>query len=180
MPRNRSSIEREKKTAEILEAAEARLREDGYESLSIAAIARELGLAPNSIYWYFPSKDHLFVAAIRHMLELLITQKPPARGSVERQVLWFVEQLEELDPLRISLYERARWSPVVARFAEELNASSHHLVANALRGAVPDADLELAAEALLATIDGATLRGLDRQERRRVVSYALRRFTDGK
>jgi len=54
---------------EILALAQARLREGGYEALSVAALARELGLAQNAIYWYFPSKDHLFVATNRWSFE---------------------------------------------------------------------------------------------------------------
>jgi AcrR family transcriptional regulator len=177
VPQTRHEIERDLKVREILSAAETRLREGGYESLSIAGIARELGLAPNSIYWYFPSKDDLFVAAVRHMLEGMVARKPPSRRTLERRVLWFVEQLDDLDHLRIALYERSRRATVIAQFVEELKASSRQMVANALRGEVADEELGIAAEALLATIEGARLLGLGSKDRNRVVAYALSRFT---
>lgn len=65
MPLARTGVDREAKLEEILAAAERRLVAGGYAHMSVAAIARELGLVQNSIYWYFPSKDHLFVAVLR-------------------------------------------------------------------------------------------------------------------
>jgi AcrR family transcriptional regulator len=179
MPRTRHQLERDKKVAEILDAAERRLRSDGYPALSVAAIARQLKLAPNSIYWYFPTKDDLFVATVRHMLEGIVSRKDPAQKSLERRVLWFVDQLSELDHLRVALYERSRDSDVVARFVEELDANSRELVVNTLAGEVPDEDVEVAAEALVATVAGASLRRLSKKDRARVVSYTLSRFTAG-
>src|SRR3954462_3149611 len=120
MPRTRPELEREAKVAEIVAAAERRLHDGGYDALSVAAIARELGIAQNAIYWYFPSKDHLFVAALERMLRDIVARKPPRQRSLERKVLWFVDQLGEMEPVRAAMYERARTSPVVAEFAEEL------------------------------------------------------------
>ena len=132
MPRTRHELEREAKVAEILEAAERRLREGGYDALSVAGIARELGIAQNAVYWYFPSKDHLFVAALERMLRDIVARKPPRRRSLERKVMWFVDQLQELEDVRASMYERARSSPVVADFAAELaEASPYSSVARA-------------------------------------------------
>jgi AcrR family transcriptional regulator len=177
VPKNRSSVDREQKVAEILDAAEAALRNGGYESLSIAGLARRLGLAANSIYWYFPSKDELFVAAIRLMVQGILARKPPASRSLERRVLWFAEQLDELDDLRVDMYQRSKRSPAVAVLAEELRSGGREMASNTLRGAVADDQLETVAEALLATIDGTALRGLDPAQRRRVIAYSLRRFT---
>jgi AcrR family transcriptional regulator len=169
---------RDQKVAEILDAAETRLRGGGdLDALSIAGIARELDLSPNSVYWYFPSKDELVIAAVRRMLEDTFSRKPSARWGVERQILWLVEQLEGLDPLRIALHERARRSKTVEQYMEELRASSHDLLANALRGQVREEDLDTAVEALLAAIDGVALRRLGPDDRRRVISYATRHLT---
>jgi AcrR family transcriptional regulator len=179
VPRNRTEIGRERKIAEILEVAEPRLREGGYDALSIARIARELNLAPNSIYWYFSSKDELFAVAVEHMLLDIVARKPPNRRSLARRVLWFVEQLDELENLRIGLYDRARASPVVAELVSRLDASSRLMLGNALSGEVAEHERALATETLLATIEGVRLRGLRGAQRRRVLSYALRRLTAG-
>lgn len=177
MPRNRPELDRERKIADILNVAERRLREGGYEALSIAAIGRELGVAPNSIYWYFASKDELFIAALEHLLRGVVARKPPHRRALEARVMWFVEQLDEIEHLRVALYDRARTSPRVAEFASGLNRTSRQMLHNTLAGAVPEDDRAVASEALLATIQGATLAGLRGKDRRRVVGYTLRRFT---
>src|SRR3954471_24297884 len=96
VPRRRVELERDEKTREILDAAAARLRADGYDGLSVAALARDLGIANNSVYWYFPSKDELVIAAVQVMLRDIVGRKPPPSRGLERQVLWFVEQLAEL------------------------------------------------------------------------------------
>src|SRR3954468_23176509 len=114
MPRTRQDVDREAKVDEILDAAVTRLRDGGYDALSVAAIARELGIAQNAIYWYFPSKDHLFVAALERMLRDIVARKPPRQRWRERKVLCFVDQLGEIEPVRAAMYERARTSPVVA------------------------------------------------------------------
>ncbi len=164
------------KVTEVVDAATRRLVVGGYEELSVASIGRELGLSPNSIYWYFPSKDDLFIAGVREILATILAAKPPRRRSLTSRVLWFVEELDAVDHVRRALYERARKSPVVAEFVEELDAGSRQMLANALSGSVPDADLSVASEALLATVDGASLRNLSRAERRRVISFTLERF----
>ena len=178
MPQTRSKIDREQKVAEILDAAETRLRGGDLDALSVAGIARELDLSPNSVYWYFPSKDQLVIATVRRMLKDTFSRKPPARWGIERQILWFVEQFEGLDPLRVALHERARRSKTVEQFVEELRESSNELLANALRGQVRDEDLDTATEALLSAIDGVALRRLGPEDRRRVISYAVSHLTE--
>jgi AcrR family transcriptional regulator len=170
-------LDREAKVAEIVEAAVAQLRRGGYRALSVASLARELGLSPNSIYWYFPSKDDLLIAGVREIVAQLLAAKPPAGEALESRVVWFVEQLGGLDHLRAELYQRARASPAVARFVAELEGGQHQMLANALSGHVPEEEIDLVCEALLATIEGALLRDLDRAQSRTVIAFALRRFT---
>ncbi|HEX2088232.1 MAG TPA: helix-turn-helix domain-containing protein [Solirubrobacteraceae bacterium] len=179
MPRTRTELERDAKVDEIVEAAVGRLREGGYDALSVAGVARELGLAQNAVYWYFPSKDHLFVAAVERMLRDVIARKPPRRRDLERRVLWFVEQLDAMRDVRAAMYERARTSEVVATFAGRLQALWRRMLANVLSSRVPEEDLETTVEALLATIQGVLLEERTPAERARVVSYALRRLVPG-
>ena len=177
MPRTRSDTDRDTKVTEILEAADRRLREGGYEALSVAAIARELGVAQNAIYWYFPSKDHLFVAAVEHMFRDMVARKPPRGRGEARQVMWFTDQLAEVQHVRGALYERARSSEVVAEFASELNATLRKMLDNSLSGSVPDDERPVAVDALIATIQGVLLQGLPADERRRVIGFAVERLT---
>jgi AcrR family transcriptional regulator len=176
MPKTRPAVTRDEKMGEILELAEQRLREGGYEALSVAAIARELGLAQNAIYWYFPSKDHLFVAALEQMLREIAARKPSKEvGEVER-ILWFTEQFGALSDLRGAMTERARSSEVVAEFVEQLDALLSRMLSNALRRHVPAQELPVAVEAFRATAEGTFVKGLDRRARRKVLTFTLERL----
>ena len=179
MPRTRPDIERDEKVAEIAEAAERRLRAGGYEALSVAGVARELGLAQNAIYWYFPSKDHLFVAALERILMQIAARKPRGDVDVVERILWFTDQFAEVFELRGAMYEQARRSEVVATFVEELDARLDRMLSNALGPYVSAEELPLAVEAFRATTQGAYVQGLDRRTRRRVLSFALERLMRG-
>ena len=177
MAKTRTEVDRDAKMGEILGLAERRLREDGYQGLSVAAIARELGLAQNAIYWYFPSKDHLFVAVLRRMLEEIAARKP--RGEVGRRerILWFADQLEPLSRLRPTLRERAQNSDVAAEFLAELEDLLSRMLSNALRGeGVAEEELPLAVEAFRATVEGAYVKGLSRAKRRKLLGFVLDRM----
>ena len=179
MPRTRTDLERDAKVTEIVEAAEGRLREGGYEALSVAGLARQLGLAQNAIYWYFPSKDHLFVAALERMLREIAERKPTGEvGEVER-ILWFTDEFEPLSGLRPAMSERARSSEVVADFVAELDALLARMLSNALRDHVDPEDLPVAVETFRATVEGTFVKGLDQRERRRVLGFALERLMRG-
>jgi AcrR family transcriptional regulator len=175
MPRTRTELGRESKVGEILDAAERRLRAGGYDALSIAALARELGLAQNAVYWYFPSKDHLFVAALERMLRAMAAGKPRGRG-LEQKVLYFADGMHQLADVRAAMYERARSSRVVADFVAGMNAVWRTMLTNALSASVPEDELPLAVDALFATIQGALLQDLSAAERRRVIGFAVDRF----
>jgi AcrR family transcriptional regulator len=175
MPRTRTELERDAKVDEIVGAAVARLRDGGYEALSVVGLARELGIAQNAVYWYFPSKDHLFVAALERMLRAMAAGKPRGRG-LKQKVLYFADAMTELSDVRAAMYERARSSPVVAGFVTGSNAVCRTMLTNALRDHVPGAELELAADALLATVQGALLQDVSAAERKRVIGYAVDRL----
>jgi AcrR family transcriptional regulator len=176
MPKTRQAVSRDEKVAEILAAAERRLREGGYEALSVAAIARELGLAQNAIYWYFPSKDDLFVATLEQMLREIAARKPLREvGEVER-ILWFTDQFEALSGLRGAMNERARSSKVVAEFVAELDALLSRMLSNALREHVPADQLPVAVETYRATVEGTFVKGLGKRQRRKVLRFALERL----
>jgi AcrR family transcriptional regulator len=179
MAKTRTELDRDAKTEEILGAAEQRLRESGFEGLSVAALARELGVAQNAIYWYFPSKDHLFVAVLRRMLEEIAARKPRGEISHRDRILWFADQLEPLSRLRPTLRERAQQSEVAAEFLTELEALLSRMLSNALRGeGVSEDELPLAVETFRATVEGTYVKGMSRAKRRKVLSFVLGRIAE--
>ena len=176
MPRTRPAPQGEK-TSEILRAAEARLRAGGYDALSVVGVARELGLAQNSVYWYFPSKDHLFVATLASMLEGLAAGKPSSARTPITRILWFTDRLEPLWPLLRTLYEIQDRSDVAHDFLARLDELVGTMLANAFREAVPPRDLERTVTSFRATVEGVYARGLDARERHRVLRFTVARLT---
>jgi TetR/AcrR family transcriptional regulator, cholesterol catabolism regulator len=176
MPRTRSELEREAKVEEIVDVAVRRLSDGGFEALSVAALARELGIAQNAVYWYFPSKDHLFVAALERMLRDIHARKPPPDRALEKKVLFFVEQLDAMADVRAAMFDRARASEVVAEFARNLDALWRRMLTNVLRDKVAADDLDATVATLLATVQGALLRPHTPAELRQTVRFALRKL----
>lgn len=57
-----SEEDKEARRAAIIAAAKTVFAREGFHEATIAAVAREAGIAYGSIYWYFDSKDALFRA----------------------------------------------------------------------------------------------------------------------
>jgi AcrR family transcriptional regulator len=177
MPKTRPEIDRETKMEEILETSERRLLAGGYEALSMIGVARELGLAQAAIYWYFPSKDHLFIATLERMLKKVFAKKPRDGTTLER-ILWLTDRFQQIFDLRGALYEQARSSQVVAEFVAGLDEALRAMLTNALQDLVPSDRLPLAVQTFRATIEGAFLQRLPKKDRHEVITFAFNQFGD--
>jgi AcrR family transcriptional regulator len=173
MPRTRPELNREDKVTEILDAAERRLRDGGLEALSMIGIARDLGLAQNAIYWYFPSRAELFVAVLRRILEGIAARKPRHSTSIVERVLWFTDQFAPLYKFRPAMQEQARESEAVAQFVRELDNLLERMLTNLFRERVPEPELPLAIDSFRAAVTGAYAQGLSRTRRRNLLAYTL-------
>jgi AcrR family transcriptional regulator len=176
MPRTRPELDRAEKETAILAAAEDQLETGGYAALSVAGIARELGLAQNAIYWYFPSKDHLFVAAVERMGVRVFEAKHRARGDWTARLLAVVDALADLYPLLPAIRERAAVSPVVRRFERALLSQFRAMLAAALAADLPSKDAEIAAETVLSTVIGAYATGLSKARRTVILRHLVERL----
>ena len=176
MPLARTRVDRETKVDEILGAAERRLVEGGYDAMSVAGVARDLGVAQNSIYWYFPSKDDLLVAVLRRMLGALAFKKPPKGRGLVAQVLWATDQMHDLAPLRADLHDRAQQSDVAAQLESELDALIRRLLIHGIEPHLPTTEVDVAATTFLATVEGTIRLGIGKAERHRVIRYSLARL----
>lgn len=111
-PRDRRHLLHEATRQEILETAWRMVRERGAAALSLRALARAVGMEPQSLYTYFDSKhavyDALFAQGNRHLLERIDEQEWPddPRAGLRLQARLFVEFCAE-DPARHQLlFER--------------------------------------------------------------------------
>ena len=175
MARTRPDLDRDHKVAAIVEGARRRLLEGGYESLSIIALARELGVAQNAIYWYFPTKDHVFVAAVDRILHDILSRKPRT-GEARDRVLWFAERLHEFQDLRVTMRDRARTSEVVTEYDRDVIALLRVLLVGAIAGDVNAAELDDTVDAVMALCDGVLLRDLTKAHRRQLIRFGYSRL----
>ena len=77
MARNKRDIDRKDKQDEIIVIARALFLVQGYEATSMAQVARDAGVAPNTLYWYFTDKDDLLIAVLNGFMNSLV------RGNVK-------------------------------------------------------------------------------------------------
>jgi AcrR family transcriptional regulator len=175
MPRNRRQVDRDTKVDAILAVAERQLGEGGVDALSVAAIARELGVAQNAIYWYFPSRAHLFVETLRRMLHAIAARKPRGQQGLQR-ILWWTDQFAALYTFRPALQRQAREAEVVAEFVRELDEVLDRMVTHAFRGRVRDEDLPASVASFRATVTGTYAEGLSPKQRRELLSFWLGRL----
>jgi len=176
MPRTRPEFDRQEKLAAILQAAVEQLETGGYAGLSVAAIARDLGVAQNAVYWYFPTKDHLFVAALQQMGHRVFTSKMRAGADLTARLLAVVDALADLYPLLPAIHERAATAEVVRAFERDLLSDFRGMLAAGLSDRVPAEDVNLAAETVLAAVIGAYAIGLSRARRRQLLRSLLDRL----
>jgi AcrR family transcriptional regulator len=177
MPSNRSDRERDEKVVEILDLAESQLLGGGYSAMSVAAIARNLGIAANTIYWYFPSKDQLFVAVVERLMRRVVEDKPPHEAGLEQQALYFVDRLSELRPARVALHERAGRSELVASFEMLFREGMRSMLTGGLQEKLPADRADAAADAFLATVEGVLALDVSKKERDAVLTLVLNGLT---
>ena len=176
MPRTRPELDRVEKQSAILDLAIGQLETGGYAALSVAGIARDLGLAQNAVYWYFPTKDHLFVAALQQMGHRIFAAKMRGGADWTARLLAVVDALADLYPLLPAIHERAAMSDVVRVFERDLLNDFRGMLAAGLAGRVAPDEIDLAADTVLATVIGAYATDLSRARRRRLLRALLDRL----
>jgi AcrR family transcriptional regulator len=89
MPRPRSDIE-----PRLVAAARKRFTSDGVDGASLRAIAADAGTSIGMVYYYFPTKDELFLAVVEEVyqklladLERALEPKLPVRERLEQLFL---------------------------------------------------------------------------------------------
>ncbi|HEV8652509.1 MAG TPA: helix-turn-helix domain-containing protein [Actinomycetes bacterium] len=180
MPRNRQDVPREQRVGELVDVARRLFLERGYAATSIADIAREAGLAANSVYWYFPTKDHAFAAVLDRLLSDEVERAPgredPGSDPVDR-LFTLLERLEDYRLLQPVVHERVPHAPAVADFHERAHGFLEQLLSEALEDRLPPGeDRELAAAAVAAALEGALSHAASKYSYVEVVRFVLDRM----
>lgn len=145
---------------QLIELATAKFAADGYHPTSVADIVDGLGVGKGVFYWYFDSKEELFIEILRSAQnDMRRTQQRRIDGvtdPVERiqlglraAVTWMAEHDDER-----RLFEFARTEPA---FNSAMRSGQRVLVKDAVdhlveaidAGRIPDRDPEVLAHAIL-------------------------------
>jgi AcrR family transcriptional regulator len=168
-------LEERRRTA-ILDAAGALIAERGYHAVRIADIARLVGTSTGAVHYYFPGKNDVLTAALRHTLERaferqsaelvridnahqrllkLIDMQLPTVGRVRDEwSVWLQFWAEaaihpELRPVHNEFYDR--WRDAIARTVRRGQRQG------VFRG---DLDIDWVTRRLTALTDGAAIQVL--------------------
>jgi len=180
MPANRPHLDRDAKAAQIVDAAELLLLEDGFEVTTMAAIARGAGVSSNAVYWYFPSKDDVLAAVMSRRQERAMARVDAESDvSLDQRARTALAELDEVANLTVAVHERAKHSATVAAIHEDFHTSLDQRLCDifAATGLGED-DAEMAAAAIVAIVEGVHLHDAPRDPAARdeLVLWALRRF----
>jgi AcrR family transcriptional regulator len=115
VPTNRRAVPRAERTAEILDAAATEFLAKGYEGATISSVASAAGMTPANVYWYFPSKDHLFAAVMDRMLdrELERLDTSPPGPNARAHLVQGMADMRGYRYLHSAMHERLDKSPEV-------------------------------------------------------------------
>lgn len=184
MARNRPDRTREEKSSEIVAIAQRLFLERGYETTTMAAIAREAGVATNVIHWYFPSKDDLFVAALDALQSQDLEEAQQRLSRSRRGARTLAAVLTEFVWRRLdrygliaTLHERSHHSLVMAEFHERAHRRyADHLESAVGRFSIPAAERKLVVEALIGAVENLVMHRASKREARRMMTFLAKRL----
>ena len=114
MAKTKPDIDRAEKEEEILVVAKTLFLELGYDATSVGRIAKDAGVAPNTLYWYFADKDALLIAVLNQVVaDAFRGFEQRRKGPIERQLLWLIDELKGVQKLITTVHARAQISPAV-------------------------------------------------------------------
>ena len=99
MARNKRPQAAEEKRAEIVAAARRLFIDAGYDATPMSRLAKEAGVAPNTIYWYFGDKDDVLIAVLDAVMSDIWPQYQDVVGEpIPARLLWVVANSRDESP----------------------------------------------------------------------------------
>ena len=157
MAKNKREVDPQLKRSEIEAAALRLFIEHGYEDTSMAKVAAEAGIAPNTLYWYYENKDDLLIAALDHHTKAIFEQyaRHSARPLAE-QISWALEQFESASKLVSTVHVRLSQSARIKSWHDGFHQLLEGLLIAQLRQRGESAERA----ALIATVGTFVVEGL--------------------
>jgi AcrR family transcriptional regulator len=155
----RVGTESSKTRAELLDVTERLMREGGYAAVSSRSVAKEAGVTPALIHYYFPTLDDLFLAVFRRGAEKNLERHARALASPQPlRALWDFS-VEPAGTVLLTEFmalgnHRKTIRHEIAEYAERFRRQQADLLASRLQdyGIDPDEVPPLAILVLMATV----------------------------
>lgn len=179
MARNKRPQAADEKRAEIVAAARRLFIEDGYDATSMSRLAKEAGVAPNTIYWYFHDKDDVLIAVLTAVMADVWPQyEGIADQPIAARVFWVVRQLTEMSHLVTTVHSRVEHSTAIAEWHQNFHALTGSLVQFELHSAgVPPSTVDAEVAIGTFTVEGLLMHDLDEAQQRAIIDALTSRWT---
>ena len=154
----------EERRRQLMEFATERFAANGYHPTSVADIVRGVGVGKGVFYWYFESKEALFVAILRDAQHELRKAQSDAidatRDPLERLALGIAASIRWSAQHR-SLFKLVEFAATDERFVElvrrgrtqAINDTKRHVTDAIDQGLIPDGDAVLLTHATFGVIN---------------------------
>lgn len=182
MARNKRDIDRQLKQDEIVAVARRLFLEDGYEAASMARVAREAGVAANTLYWYFADKDALLIAVLNGLvLEALAAHAGVQAMPLKEQLLWLIAQFEQAHRLVMTVHARLESSESVRTWHDQFHRMLEGMVIGQLtaRGMAAE-EATITATAGMFIVEGLLSHPHTARQREQVIAWLVGRSDDAK
>lgn len=133
MAKNRREIDSEHKRQEILLAARQLLLAEGYDATSMSRLAKEAGVAPNTLYWYFKDKDELLIAILDELVAEALTEYLSVQAqSLDKQLLWLLDKFDAVPHVITTVHNRMNFAESIKTWHQRFHFMLESLVVNQL------------------------------------------------
>jgi AcrR family transcriptional regulator len=156
MPKTRHTRDAGQKRDEIVAAARRLFLAEGYDATGMARIAREAGVAPNTLYWYFDDKDALLITLLDELVAEALAEYATVQAlPLDAQLIWMLAKFDAAPGMVATVHARLAVSPGIREWHERFHAMVESMVIALLaaRG-VPEAERQPAARIAMFVVEG--------------------------
>jgi len=180
MARNKRPQAADEKRAEIVAAARRLFIDAGYDATSMSRLAKEAGVAPNTIYWYFGDKDDVLLAVLTAVMADVWPQyQGVASEPLADRLFWVVRQLIAMSRLVTTVHARVEHSPAIAEWHQNFHLITGALVRHELETAgVPASTVEAEVMIGIFTVEGLLMHNQNETEQRAICEALASRWID--
>ncbi|MBI2700499.1 TetR family transcriptional regulator [Mycobacterium gordonae] len=179
MARNKRPQAADEKRAEIVAAARRLFIDAGYDATPMSRLAKEAGVAPNTIYWYFGDKDDVLIAVLDSVMADIWPQyQQVATEPIPARLLWVVRQLHQMSRLVTTVHARVEHSAAIAEWHRNFHLITGSMFRYELETAgVSSSTVEAEVMIGIFTVEGLLMHDLNEIEQRTICDTLASRWT---